>query len=119
MLLRSRLILLKPQPSKNLRFSAVRLCSGSAEPSSEKMEKSQEQQKPAPTNGNTMSDSFGHEYATRSEEEGFGGIYGSNQSLKKNGEDESNPYSAEKDDGQGRGSGKGEKARNDGDNTAD
>ncbi|XP_042495725.1 uncharacterized protein LOC122074820 [Macadamia integrifolia] len=29
-----------------------------------------------------MSDSFGEGYATRSDEEGFGGIYGGNQQLK-------------------------------------
>lgn len=28
-----------------------------------------------------MADSFGVEYATRSNEEGFGGVYGGNQSL--------------------------------------
>jgi hypothetical protein len=34
-----------------------------------------------------MSHSFGEGYATRSDEEGFGGIYGSNQSLPKPEED--------------------------------
>uniref|UniRef100_A0A2N9EPH7 Uncharacterized protein n=1 Tax=Fagus sylvatica TaxID=28930 RepID=A0A2N9EPH7_FAGSY len=37
--------------------------------------------------GDVMSHSFGEGYATRSDEEGFGGIYGSNQSLPKPEED--------------------------------
>ena len=35
-----------------------------------------------------MSHSFGEGYATRSDEEGFGGIYGSNQSIPKPEQDE-------------------------------
>lgn len=34
-----------------------------------------------------MSHSFGEGYATRSDEEGFGGIYGGNQSLSHDDED--------------------------------
>ncbi|KAH0464589.1 hypothetical protein IEQ34_007375 [Dendrobium chrysotoxum] len=107
MLLRSRLILLKPPwiafeaAPTNRRSAAFRFCSGSAEQSKE-MEKGQEQQKPPATKGDIMSDSFGHEYATRSEEEGFGGIYGSDQTLKTNGDDEdNNPITLEQNEGQG------------------
>ncbi|WCJ44375.1 hypothetical protein M5689_025045 [Euphorbia peplus] len=35
------------------------------------------------SNENVMSHSFGEGYATRSDEEGFGGIYGGNQQLPK------------------------------------
>nr|URN45685.1 LEA1 [Pongamia pinnata] len=35
------------------------------------------------THGDAMSHSFGVGYATRSDEEGFGGIYGGNQSIPK------------------------------------
>ncbi|KAL0921862.1 hypothetical protein M5K25_008976 [Dendrobium thyrsiflorum] len=116
LLLRSRLILLKP-PSiafeaapTNRRSAAFRFFSGSAEPSKE-MEKGQEQQNPPATKGDIMSDSFGHEYATRSEEEGFGGIYGSDQTLKTNGEDEDNPFTLEQNEGQGSEMKKEKKAR--------
>ncbi|KAF9609826.1 hypothetical protein IFM89_018768 [Coptis chinensis] len=37
--------------------------------------------------GDVMSHSFGEGYATRSEEEGFGGIYGDNQRLPTHNED--------------------------------
>lgn len=43
------------------------------------------QEIPAPkktTSVDPMSNSFGEGYATRSEEEGFGGIYGGNESLR-------------------------------------
>ncbi|KAJ4714420.1 Late embryogenesis abundant protein [Melia azedarach] len=36
---------------------------------------------PKEKNEDVMSDSFGEGYATRSDEEGFGGIYGGNQSI--------------------------------------
>ncbi|KAI4327589.1 hypothetical protein L6164_020029 [Bauhinia variegata] len=45
------------------------------------MEKSQEN--PSEKTGDVMSHSFGEGYATRSDEEGFGGIYSGNQSLPK------------------------------------
>ncbi|KAB1214582.1 hypothetical protein CJ030_MR1G014036 [Morella rubra] len=38
-------------------------------------------QNPNENTGDVMSHSFGEGYATRSDEEGFGGIYGGNQSL--------------------------------------
>lgn len=34
-----------------------------------------------------MADSFGEGYSTRSDEDGFGGIYGKNQKLSKEEED--------------------------------
>lgn len=39
-------------------------------------------------NRDVMSHSFGDGYATRSDEEGFGGIYGENQSFQKPQKDE-------------------------------
>ncbi|XP_010550389.1 PREDICTED: uncharacterized protein LOC104821276 [Tarenaya hassleriana] len=45
-----------------------------------KMEKTEN---PNEKTGDVMSHSFGEGYATRSEEEGFGGIYGGNQSIQK------------------------------------
>ncbi|KAL2348512.1 hypothetical protein Fmac_002512 [Flemingia macrophylla] len=36
-----------------------------------------------PGEGDVMSHSFGEGYATRSDEEGFGGVYGGNQSISK------------------------------------
>lgn len=38
-----------------------------------------------------MSHSFGEGYSTRSDEEGFGGVYGGNQSISKPGEYENHP----------------------------
>ncbi|KAG6620652.1 hypothetical protein I3842_Q055300 [Carya illinoinensis] len=38
---------------------------------------------PNEKNGDTMSHSFGEGYATRSDEEGLGGVYGEKQSLPK------------------------------------
>ncbi|KAJ1425844.1 hypothetical protein SESBI_10765 [Sesbania bispinosa] len=43
------------------------------------------------TKGDVMSHSFGEGYATRSDEEGFGGIYGGNQSLQKDTIHENHP----------------------------
>ncbi|XP_048230358.1 uncharacterized protein LOC8273421 isoform X2 [Ricinus communis] len=40
-------------------------------------------QNPNEKTGDVMSHSFGEGYATRSDEEGFGGIYGGNQSVVK------------------------------------
>ncbi|KAJ8764320.1 hypothetical protein K2173_006060 [Erythroxylum novogranatense] len=46
-----------------------------------KMDKAQKSQNPTEKEGDLMSHSFGEGYATRSDEEGFGGIYGGNQSI--------------------------------------
>lgn len=50
------------------------------------MEKSKEVQE-AEKKGDVMSLSFGEGYATRSDEEGFGGVYGGKQSLSHEDED--------------------------------
>ncbi|XP_024978740.1 uncharacterized protein LOC112515976 isoform X2 [Cynara cardunculus var. scolymus] len=55
-----------------------RASAGSEEP--DNMEKNQQAKEPE-KRGDVMSHSFGEGYATRSDEEGFGGIYGRNQSL--------------------------------------
>ncbi|KAK8937940.1 hypothetical protein KSP40_PGU011656 [Platanthera guangdongensis] len=100
MLLRSFWILIKPPPSSSVKASppakfrlpALRFYSRSAE---EKMaEKAgQEKQKPPPTaSWDAMSDSFGHGYSTRSDDEGFGGICAGNQFLRDGGEE---PVAAE------------------------
>ncbi|KAB2008482.1 hypothetical protein E1A91_D10G106400v1 [Gossypium mustelinum] len=41
----------------------------------------QKDEKPEQKPGDVMSESFGEGYATRSDEEGFGGIYGENESI--------------------------------------
>lgn len=51
----------------------------------EDMEKPKEN--PNEKTGNVMSHSFGEGYSTRSDEEGFGGIYNANQSLPKDDDD--------------------------------
>ncbi|KAI3500071.1 hypothetical protein L2E82_18452 [Cichorium intybus] len=57
---------------------------GTEEPDNmEKKEEAEEVQK----KGDVMSHSFGEGYATRSDEEGFGGVYGGNQSLSHDDED--------------------------------
>ncbi|XP_008790362.2 uncharacterized protein LOC103707596 isoform X3 [Phoenix dactylifera] len=49
------------------------------------------QQEPVTTTGDAMSHSFGEGYSTRSDEEGFGGIYGRNQSISRPGELDNHP----------------------------
>ncbi|KHN41981.1 hypothetical protein glysoja_003721 [Glycine soja] len=44
------------------------------------MDKTQKPSTEENKQGDTMSHSFGEGYATRSDEEGFGGVYGGNQS---------------------------------------
>ncbi|ESQ31159.1 hypothetical protein EUTSA_v10005154mg [Eutrema salsugineum] len=50
-------------------------------PDQQKMDKKPENQKDK--NGDVMSHSYGEGYATRSDEEGFGGTYGGNQTFQK------------------------------------
>ncbi|KZV47617.1 hypothetical protein F511_12886 [Dorcoceras hygrometricum] len=42
---------------------------------------------PKTEKGDTMTHSFGEAYSTRSEEEGFGGVYSPNQTLSKDEEE--------------------------------
>ncbi|GAU18513.1 hypothetical protein TSUD_233850 [Trifolium subterraneum] len=49
----------------------------------DKAQKPTGEKKETTEHGDVMSHSFGEGYATRSDEEGFGGIYGGNQSLQK------------------------------------
>ncbi|KAK7406690.1 hypothetical protein VNO78_08320 [Psophocarpus tetragonolobus] len=61
---------------------AVRFCTQRNSDSGGEMDKNQmpsEEKK----QGDVMSHSFGEGYATRSDEEGFGGIYGGNESIPK------------------------------------
>ncbi|CAH1421487.1 unnamed protein product [Lactuca virosa] len=68
-------------------FRTVRFQQASAgAEEAENMEKKEEAQE-AQKKGDVMSHSFGEGYATRSDEEGFGGIYGGNQSLSHDDED--------------------------------
>ncbi|PKA58136.1 hypothetical protein AXF42_Ash019840 [Apostasia shenzhenica] len=90
MFLRGRAILLKQQmitvevSPANCRALAVQFAR--CEPSSENME-NQENRKPAAT-GDLMSDSYGVGYSTRSNDDGFGGIYGGyEETLKATGDD--------------------------------
>ncbi|XP_010254863.1 PREDICTED: uncharacterized protein LOC104595702 isoform X2 [Nelumbo nucifera] len=65
----------------------------------ENMDKTQHQKDKS---GALMSDSFGEGYSTRSDEEGFGGIYGGNQALPKSVVDKAcNPESSDFDKTQG------------------
>uniref|UniRef100_A0A1J3EU36 Late embryogenesis abundant protein n=1 Tax=Noccaea caerulescens TaxID=107243 RepID=A0A1J3EU36_NOCCA len=50
-------------------------------PDQKKMDKKPEN--PNDKTGDLMSDSFGEGYSTRSDEEGFGGTYGGNQTFQK------------------------------------
>ncbi|KAG0451265.1 hypothetical protein HPP92_026518 [Vanilla planifolia] len=74
-----------------VRFCSTIHCSSEPTSSDQKMEKksSEDQQHQMPAGSSCdggmsdiMSDSYGVEYATRSDEEGFGGIYGFNQAKK-------------------------------------
>ncbi|XP_077223771.1 late embryogenesis abundant protein isoform X2 [Tasmannia lanceolata] len=64
---------------------AGRTLSTQPEENKEKMDKGQT---PPEKTGDVMSHSFGEGYSTRSDEEGFGGIYSKNQSLGKKEKDE-------------------------------
>ncbi|PKA58137.1 hypothetical protein AXF42_Ash019841 [Apostasia shenzhenica] len=88
MLLRGRPIPRKPQlitvvvRPVNQRACAVRFYAG--EPSEKKVDEDHEHPKPAVPSGDSMSDSFGYAYSTRSADEGFGGIYTSNEDEPSN-----------------------------------
>ncbi|XP_058080920.1 uncharacterized protein LOC131229076 [Magnolia sinica] len=51
-------------------------------------EEMENNKKEHPDNGDVMSQSFGEGYSTRSDEEGFGGVYGGNQAFRKREEGE-------------------------------
>ncbi|XP_076938040.1 uncharacterized protein LOC143606009 [Bidens hawaiensis] len=68
--------------TRTVRFQQA--SAGNEEP--DNMEK-KEEAKEVEKKGDVMSHSFGEGYATRSDEEGFGGIYGGNQSLSHEDED--------------------------------
>ncbi|KAE9606705.1 hypothetical protein Lal_00025654 [Lupinus albus] len=62
--------------------SKVRFCTNPDTDRSHKMDKNNTQNpNKEASHGDVISHSFGEGYATRSDEEGFGGIYGGNQSL--------------------------------------
>ncbi|EXC35521.1 hypothetical protein L484_026829 [Morus notabilis] len=72
-----------------VRFKQVTTGSSSREPeTTHNMDKGKEDN-PNEKTGDVMSHSFGEGYATRSDEEGFGGIYGGNQSVPKDEKDRS------------------------------
>ncbi|XP_076893715.1 uncharacterized protein LOC143545778 [Bidens hawaiensis] len=70
--------------TRTVRFQQT--SAGNQEPDTDNMEK-KEEAKEVEKKGDVMSHSFGEGYATRSDEEGFGGIYGGNQSLSHEDED--------------------------------
>ncbi|XP_071712104.1 uncharacterized protein [Rutidosis leptorrhynchoides] len=70
-----------------VRFQQASAGKGEADHSMEKDKKKNEEAQKVHKKGDVMSDSFGEGYATRSDEEGFGGIYGRNQSLSHDDED--------------------------------
>ncbi|XVF59617.1 hypothetical protein PTKIN_Ptkin07bG0290100 [Pterospermum kingtungense] len=55
--------------------------SSSRDPEKNPENMDQKEKNPNAESGDVMSHSFGEGYATRSDEEGFGGIYGGNQSI--------------------------------------
>ncbi|TKY70380.1 plant/MUD21-2 protein [Spatholobus suberectus] len=63
-------------------ISAIRFCTQPRTDTAHKMDKTQKPSEET-AHGDVMSHSFGEGYATRSDEEGFGGIYGGNQSTPK------------------------------------
>ncbi|CAK8539877.1 unnamed protein product [Lathyrus sativus] len=67
--------------SSNLcrKTSTVRFCSRKMD----EAQKANTEKKETTEHGDVMSHSFGEGYATRSDEEGFGGTYGGNQSLQQ------------------------------------
>ncbi|MED6155672.1 hypothetical protein PIB30_007182 [Stylosanthes scabra] len=72
-------------------ISVVRFCTRPAEAETDHSDHSMDKKDQNPSedaaatteHGDVMSHSFGEGYATRSDEEGFGGIYGGNQSFPK------------------------------------
>ncbi len=70
--------------------SAVRFCTHPDTDSAHKMDKTQNPSEEA-THGDVMSHPFGEGYATRSDEEGFGGIYGGNQTRPEKSVHENHP----------------------------
>ncbi|CAH8336536.1 unnamed protein product [Eruca vesicaria subsp. sativa] len=52
-------------------------------PDQQKMDKNKKPENTNEKTGDVMSHSFGEGYATRSDEEGFGGTYGGNQTFQK------------------------------------
>ncbi|KAK9054231.1 hypothetical protein SSX86_025309 [Deinandra increscens subsp. villosa] len=98
-------------------FRTVRFQQASAgnDEDPDNMEKKQEEagHEEAEKKGDVMSHSFGEGYATRSDEEGFGGIYGGNQSLSHDDEEKIvHGNSPEYDKSQGSEVKEKEKARN-------
>ncbi|XP_004512041.1 uncharacterized protein [Cicer arietinum] len=67
--------------------STVRFCT--KPDTAQNMDKAQKPNREETKHGDVMSHSFGEGYATRCDEEGFGGIYGENQSLNTNQKDKS------------------------------
>ncbi|KAA8547363.1 hypothetical protein F0562_003773 [Nyssa sinensis] len=65
------------QKASGVRFRQAAV--GSNQPG--KVDEMEQSQNPNAKNGDVMSKSFGEGYATRSDEEGFGGIYGGDKSV--------------------------------------
>ncbi|KAJ7952995.1 Late embryogenesis abundant protein [Quillaja saponaria] len=70
-----------------VRFQQLKTFSNQPDHRADEMEK-QEQNPDDHKNGDVMYHSFGEGYATRSDEEGFGGIYGGNQFISNKDKDE-------------------------------
>nr|XP_043614736.1 uncharacterized protein LOC122586811 [Erigeron canadensis] len=97
-----------------VRFQQASATGNSQQETDHNMDKKQDPAaKEVEKKGDVMSHSFGEGYATRSDEEGFGGIYGGNQSLSNEDEDKIvNANSPEYDKTQGSEVKEKEKARN-------
>ncbi|KAM0970449.1 hypothetical protein ACFX13_018775 [Malus domestica] len=69
--------------ASGVRFKQAASVDVSSEPESENGNMDKQQDKPTEKTGDLLSHSFGEGYASRCDDEGFGGIYGGNQSLPK------------------------------------
>ncbi|XP_050291417.1 uncharacterized protein LOC126732543 [Quercus robur] len=78
---------LPQQKASGIRFRKITSMSTQPE-SKQNRDEVQKGLNPNQKTGNVMSHSFGDGYATRSDEEGFGGIYGEKQSFQKPQKDE-------------------------------
>ncbi|KAK9990417.1 hypothetical protein SO802_025402 [Lithocarpus litseifolius] len=78
---------LPQQRASGIRFRKITSMSTQPE-SKQNRDEVQKGLNPNQKTGDVMSHSFGDGYATRSDEEGFGGIYGENQSFQKPEKDE-------------------------------
>ncbi|KAL0692121.1 hypothetical protein Bca4012_059301 [Brassica carinata] len=85
---------IRPLPSATVTFLSPRSRIGnkvtglSFATASDQQKMDKKPENPSEKTGDVMSHSFGEGYATRSDEEGFGGTYGGNQTFQKDNNNE-------------------------------